>query len=157
MARQTAISNSVMPVNRRALPWSSWSQSTTTARVGAARKKVLIQPARTEVSMIASAPKIQKRRQTTSFVSSLMKDYLTAKNAKGAKINSISPRSSRRTRTLQDFDISKFFTHALRELRGESPFCLLRQEAQVDQRIDFRLCERLRQELVPYAIFDRCL
>src|SRR6266511_1327265 len=39
-----------------------------TARVGAARKNVLIQPARTEVSTIASAPRIKPRRQAVSLV-----------------------------------------------------------------------------------------
>src|SRR5262245_34200260 len=57
-----------MPVNNSALPCTSCSQSTIIARVGAARKNVLIQPARTEVSTMASAPRIQARRQAVSRV-----------------------------------------------------------------------------------------
>src|SRR5258708_38396393 len=62
------ISKSVIAVNQSALPWTICSHSTTAARVGAARKNVLIQPTRTEVSTIARTPKIQKKRQAASRV-----------------------------------------------------------------------------------------
>ena len=48
------------------------SHSTTAARVGAARKNVLIQPTRTEVSTIARTPKMMVNRKAVSRVVSDM-------------------------------------------------------------------------------------
>ena len=72
MTRQAAISKSVMPVSSSALPCTNCCQSTMTARVGAARKNVLIQPPRTEVSTSKSAPKMMPSRQAVSLVLSDM-------------------------------------------------------------------------------------
>src|ERR1041385_6817015 len=77
IASEAAISKSVMPVKISALPWTICSQSTSAARDGAARKKALIQPARTEASSSASAPKIQNSRQAVSRALSGIDEFKT--------------------------------------------------------------------------------
>ena len=80
IARQAAISKSVMPVNHSALPCTSCFPETITARVGAARKNVLIQPARTEVSTSTRTPKMIPKRQAASFALSDMVRTFDRKN-----------------------------------------------------------------------------
>jgi len=66
--KQAAISKMVMPVNLSALPWTICCQSTMTALVGAARKKLLIHPSRTADSAMTTTPKIIPRRQAVTLV-----------------------------------------------------------------------------------------
>src|SRR6266498_273868 len=101
-----------------------------TARVGAARKKVLIQPARTEASTIASAPRIKPRRQAVSRVFSDM-GYNSFN-----KFN----RSSRSIRRIG--------------MRNNGHPQWLRQKTQIDQAVDLGLGQLLRQELVSDAVFN---
>ena len=64
----TQKSDGVIAVNLSALPWTICSPSTITARVGAARKKLLIQPSRTADSAMTTTPKIIPKRQAVSLV-----------------------------------------------------------------------------------------
>ena len=62
-----------MPVNQSALPWTICSHSTIPARVGAARKKLLIQPSRTADSAMTTTPKMIPQRQAVSLLVSDVK------------------------------------------------------------------------------------
>src|SRR3990172_2328472 len=117
-----------MGVNSSAFPCNSSDHRTVAARDGAARKNELIQPSRTEASVITRAPKMRLRRQAISLLASDMAGSLAFRNP-------------------HPFPLPQ---------AGEGIGALL-QITQIDQAVDFRLGQRLLQEIKPDVIVDGLL